>query len=413
MHGRVLIGGAMALLAAASSAQEEHWIGSWGASPEPPRLQAAGPFTATRSFENQTVRQFVRISAGGDGIRLRLTNRFGSRPVDVGAVSVARVGFDGEPIADMSVAVTFAGETTATMAAGAPLLSDPIDLAVDALESLAISIYFPNDAGPCTCHATGMRTALISEQGDFTSRPIAATETIQARAFLAGVDVLADGQSQTIVILGDSITDGIGSTLDTNRRWPDRLAERFAAAESATRWGIVNAGISGNRVLSDGAGVSALARFDEDVLAVPGVTHVIVFEGVNDLGFEYGRLEGPLAAIAATMPRARVTAASMIAGYRQLIDRAHAQGLTIFGATIAPYEGAAYHSSEGEAVRQEINQWIRESGEFDAVLDFDAVLRDPAQPGRFANGLHSGDFLHGSDTGYRRIADSVDLELFD
>jgi lysophospholipase L1-like esterase len=257
-----------------------------------------------------------------------------------------------------------------------------------------------------------MQAAFVSAAGDFTAGAFTPAETVQARAFLSGVEVLTNAAG-VVVTLGDSITDGVGSTAGANRRWPDLLAERLAARRRGGRIGVVNHGISGNRVLNDGAGASALARFDRDVLSVPGATHVIVFEGVNDLGFAFGSFEGPLAAMRSLFPAGMpATLETMIAGYRQLIARARAAGLEIYGATIAPYEGAAYFSAEGEAVRQAVNSWIRDSGEFDAVLDFDAVLRDPAQPARMKDGLHSGDFLHGSDAGYRAVADSIDLGLF-
>jgi lysophospholipase L1-like esterase len=380
-----------------------------------------GPFPATPSFENQTVRQFVRVSAGGAKIRLRLTNEYGTTPLEIGAALVAIA--DGEALrGGTERVVTFAGQPSAVIPAGAPLLSDPIDLAIADLETLSISLYFPSATGACTCHSTGMQNAYVSAAGNFTTGTFTAAQTIQARAFLSGVEVLREGAG-VIVVLGDSISDGVGSTAGANRRWPDLLADRLAARvafgsraafrRAPTAFGVVNHGISGNRVLGDGAGESALARFDRDVLSVPGATHVIVFEGVNDLGFAYGRFEGPMAAVRTLMPQGMpATQENMIAGYRQLIARAHARGLKIYGATIAPYQGAMYFSAEGEAVRQAVNTWIRESGEFDAVLDFDAVLRDPAMPAQMKEGLHSGDFLHGSDAGYKAVADSIDLELF-
>jgi lysophospholipase L1-like esterase len=309
--------------------------------------------------------------------------------------------------------VTFGGQMSGMIAAGAPLLSDPVELSVSDFDTLSISIYLPGETGQCTCHQVGLQTAYVSGQGDFTSTRFATDDTIQARAFLSGVDVYSIESRHVIVTLGDSITDGVGSTPDTNNRWPDGLAERLAEREGDSIWSVVNAGIAGNRMLSDGAGESALARFDRDVLAVPGVTHVIVFEGINDIGFALGRLEGRLADYTVGMPRGEVTEEAMIAGYRQLISRAHANGLMILGATITPYNGSQYFSIEGEKIRQIVNQWIRDSGEFDAVFDFDAVLRDPSQPSQIAEGLHSGDFLHGSDAGYQRIADSIDLGLFE
>lgn len=398
---------ALVLFVIGASAQEPTWIGSWGASPQPP-TPGGGPFPATPSFENRTIRQIVRLSAGGSQLRLRLTNEYGTAPLVVGAARVALADEEGRPIEDTERVVTFAGEVSATIPAGAPWLSDPIDLPVDDLALLSVSLYFPESTGPCTCHATGMQAAFVSAPGDHTSGVFEPEQTIQSRAFLSGVDVLtvADG---VIVALGDSITDGVGSTPGANRRWPDVLAERLAAHG---RFGIVNHGISGNRVLGDGAGVSALARFDRDVLSVPGATHVIVFEGINDLGLAFGVFGAPGGGGFALPPGVDVNVDSMIAAYRQLIARGRAAGLTVIGATIAPYEGAAYYSEQGEAVRQAVNRWIRESGEFDAVVDFDAVLRDPERPSRLRDGFHSGDYLHGSDAGYRAIAESIDLALF-
>jgi lysophospholipase L1-like esterase len=399
----------LVLAAFAAQAQEPQWVGTWGASPLPPSA-AAGPFPATPSFNDQTVRQIVRLSVGGERVRLRLTNEYGTKPVTIGAARVALAdGAAGlEPGTEQ--VVTFGGRPSATIPAGAPLLSDPIDLTVSDLATLSVSVYLQGETGPCTCHATALQDAYVSAKGDFTRGTFAPAQTIQMRAFLSGVEVLAP-RAQAVVVLGDSISDGIGSTANANRRWPDLVAERLSARGGAVRFGVVNHGISGNQVLSNGAGESALARFDRDVLSVPGVSHVIVFEGVNDLGLGYGRIEGPLAALMPP-PAVKPTRDAMIAGYRQLIARAHSRGLKIYGATIAPYEGAMYHAAEGDAVRQAINEWIRTSKEFDGVLDFDKAFRDPAKPTRMKEEFQSGDHLHGSDAGYRAVADSVDLGLF-
>jgi len=406
---------ALLLISFSAFAQERAWTGSWGASPLPPS-EAAGPFPATPSFENQTIRQIVRLSVGGSRVRLRLTNEYGSQALAVGAARIAIVGAangaSGAVVPGSERVVTFAGKPSAVIPAGAPLLSDPIELTVSDLGVLAISLYFPENTGPCTCHATGMQDTLVSARGDFTASAFAPAQTIQDRAFLSGVEVQSDAAG-VIVAFGDSITDGIGSTAGANRRWPDLLAERLLTRRRGGKLGVVNEGISGNRVLNAGAGDSALARFDRDVLSVPRATHVIVFEGVNDLGAAFGRFEGPLAGLRALMPiGAPTTAETLIAGYRQLISRSHAAGLKIYGATIAPYEGAFYFSAEGEAARQQVNSWIRSSGELDGFLDFDAVLRDPAKPTQIKEGLHAGDFLHGSDAGYRALADSIALTVF-
>jgi lysophospholipase L1-like esterase len=405
---RQIVVAALLLAAAAANAQPAKWVGSWGASPQPPS-PGAGPFPATPSFNDQTIRQIVRLSVGGERVRLRLSNEYGTKAITIGAARVAVA--DGAGLkAGTERAVTFDGKPSAVIAVGAPLLSDPIDLAVSDLATLSVSLYLQGDTGPCTCHGTGMQDAYVSAKGDFTKGTFVPAQTTQMRAFLSGVEVLAPN-AQALVVFGDSISDGVGSTAGANRRWPDLLAERLSARRGGTHFGVVNHGISGNQVLSDGAGVSALARFDRDVLSVPGVSHVIVFEGVNDLGLGYGKLEGPLASI---MPKPAITPTrdAMVTGYRQLIARAHAKGLKIYGATIAPYEGAAYYSAEGDAVRQAINDWMRTSKEFDAVLDFDAAFRDPAAPKRMKETFQFGDHLHGSDAGYRAVADSIDLTLF-
>jgi lysophospholipase L1-like esterase len=389
-------------------AQEPKWVGSWGASPLPPS-PGAGPFPATPSFADQTVRQVVRLSVGGQRVRLRLSNEYGTKPVTIGAARVALADGTDKLRAGSEHAVTFGGRPSATISPGAPLLSDPIELAVPDLATLSVSLYLQGETGPCTCHGVAMQDAYVA-RGDHTQGTFAPEQTIQMRAFLSGVEVLAP-RAQAIVVLGDSISDGVGSTANANRRWPDLFAERLSARRGGTHFGVVNEGISGNQVLADGAGQSALARFDRDVLSVPGLTHVIVFEGVNDLGLGYGRLEGPLASLMPP-PGIKPTRDAMIAGYRQLIARAHAKGLKICGATIAPYEGAAYYSPEGNAAREAINDWIRTSKEFDAVLDFDAAFRDPAKPTQMKDAFQAGDHLHGSDAGYRAVADSIDLGLF-
>ncbi len=389
---------------------DSNWVGSWGASPLAPSV-AVGPFPAAPSFSNQTIRQVVRLSAGGSRLRLRLSNEYGTRPLEIGDVHVALVDSNGSLSSGTDRAVTFGGAGKATIPPGAPFLSDAIELPVDALATLSVSIYLPGDTGPCTCHSTGMQDAYVSKPGDFTAGVFEPVSTMQARAFLTGVEVDGSRSSRTVVVLGDSISDGIGSTANANHRWPDLLADRLDA-RGGRQSGVVNEGISGNRILADGAGDSALARFDRDVLSVPGITHLIVFEGVNDLGFAYGKFDGPLAAMRDSMPKGQATADALIEGLRQIIDRAHGHGIKVYGATITPYQGAAYYAAEGDAVRERVNEWIRKGGEFDGVLDFDAVLRDPNHPAKIRDGWHAGDFLHGSDAGYRALADAIDLGLF-
>jgi len=356
----------------------------------------------------------VRISAGGDRVRVRLTNEYGTKPLAIGDARIALAGADGEIVAGTVRQLNFTGRTEAVIPAGAPLLSDPVALPVTALSTLAISLYLPEDTGACTCHPTGLQTAWVSGPGNFVDKAFPAKQEMQSRAFLSGVEVETTAPAAAIAVLGDSISDGMGSTVDANRRWPDLLAERLVERDGGrAAWGVVNLGISGNRLLHDGAAQGALARFDRDVLSQPGVKYLVVFIGVNDLGTSYGEPGGPMAEVFRSLrPASPVTVEAMIAGYRQLIERGRAHGLTVVGATIAPYEGALYYSPQGEAVRRAINDWIRSGKSFDAVLDFDAAIRDPARPTQIADGWHNGDHLHGSDAGYRTLAAAIDLSLF-
>jgi len=276
---------------------------------------------------------------------------------------------------------------------------------------MAISLYLPNETGPCTCHNNALDDTQVSGPGDFTAQRFQPASILRDRAFLASVDVDAAGDAATVVTFGDSITNGTGSTWSGNRRWPDQLADRLAIRTGRV-WGVANAGISGNRVLGDGTGDSALARLDRDVFSLPNVKMLILFEGINDIGRSYAHYQGEAAEAQKVLQGRMTGAAQMIAAYRQIIDRAHQHGIKVVGATIAPFKGASYWSVEGEAARQEVNRFIRTGGAFDAVIDFDKVLADPADPASMRADFHSGDHLHGSDAGYAAIARSIDLRLF-
>jgi lysophospholipase L1-like esterase len=342
---------------------------------------------------------------------VRLTNEYGARPLVIGKASIALTDASGAVQPGTGHALTFAGQPGVTIPTAAPFLSDPVDLPVQALSSISISLYFPEDTGACTCHQTGMQTGYVSDAGDFTSDPaFTPKQKIQMRAFISGVEVESDGK--TVVVLGDSISDGVGSTVDANRRWPDQFAGRLLSRDRRQSWGVVNMGISGNRILADGLGQSALARFDRDVLSVPQVAYVIVFEGINDLGFSYGNMSGSAVERFKNLMGPKATTEGLIAGYRQLIERAHERGLKVIGATITPYQGAMYYSAEGETAREAINNWIRTGHAFDGVIDFDAAIRDPVNPTQMKAGFHMGDHLHGSDAGYEAMAKAIDLSLF-
>jgi len=353
-----------------------------------------------RAFSNQTVDQAVRLSVGGSALRVRLTNEYGEKSLRVGAARVALLDEAGKPIPGTERALTFAGAGTTVIPPRAPWVSDPIAMTVPTRARLRISLYFPDDTGLCTCHAVGGETATISPPGDFTDLSFQPVGSFSARAFISAVDVGNATPRPVIVTFGDSITDGFQSSADSDRRWPDRLAERLAANKTMRDYGVVNAAISGNRILSEGFiplfGDSAVARFDRDVLSLPGARTVILLEGINDIG----QGSGP-----------RVTADALIGGYRQIIARAHARGLKIIGGTMLPYEGAAYYRPEGNAVRKTVNLWIMTSGAFDGTIDFDKVMRDPASPDRLRADLQSGDWLHPNDAGYRAMGDAVPLSL--
>jgi lysophospholipase L1-like esterase len=391
-----------ALAATSAQAASGGWVGSWAASPAPPVVLAttgAMAMPANPSFDNQTLVQTVRLSAGGRRLRIRFSNEYGDAPLEIGAARAALVAADGTVVAGSERAVTFSGAPAATLPPHAPLVSDPVELAAAPLADVRISLYLPGRTGPCTCHILGGQLAEVSPPGDYTQQSFTPAATMLDRAFVTEVDVEAPRARPVVVAFGDSITDGYRSTPGANRRWPDRLAERLGAARKDAA--VVNAGVGGNRILADGffpsAGENALARFDRDVLSVPGATHLIVLEGVNDIGDA-----------AADPPSAQ----ALIAGYEQMIARAHAHGLKAIGATILPYEGAFYYRPQGEAVRQAVNQWIRASGAFDGVIDFDALMRDPAHPARLRPELQSGDWLHPNDAGYRAMGDAVPLGLF-
>ena len=344
----------------------------------------------------------MRTSIGGSRVRVVLSNAFGTAPIDIGAGNIALRDKESSVVTSSVKPLTVAGASKFTVLAGATLVTDPVDLAVPPVSDLVIDLYVPNDLGispsPVTTHNGASQTNFVSETGNHSgviNLPVNARSG--AWFMIARVEVMAPSGTAAVVTFGDSITDGARSTADANNRWPDQLARRLATRKGSGV-AVLNAGISGNRVLGDGAGVSALARFDRDVLMQTGVTHVVVMEGINDIG------------IARSNPTP--SADDLIAGHKQLIDRAHARGLKIYGATLTPYEGAAYYSPEGEAKRQALNNWIRTSKAYDGVIDFDMVTRDPAAPTKFLPAFDSGDHLHPGDAGYQAMGDAVDLALF-
>jgi lysophospholipase L1-like esterase len=392
------------LMVLSPAAQADGWIGSWGASDVFP----VGP-----DVNFQTLRQFVRLSAGGKQLRVRFSNATGHYPLVIGAAHIAKPAADSapgaiDPAADRTL--TFGGGSSVTVPPGAEVISDPVEMELPALSTVAISLFVPRWTGPAVIHLDGVATTYISDDGDFTAAPtMPSPHTSTSRFFLDEVDVEAAGQAGALVTLGDSITDGYRSKVDANHRWPDRLAERLAARPNAAPVGVVNAGVSGNRILHDHPedlfGPNALARLDRDVLSTPGLKWVVLMEGINDIGHS----------TAGGLPEQEVSADQIIAGMKQIIARVHDHGAKIYGATLTPYEGTVFHGyyqPEGEAKREKVNNWIRK-GDFDAVIDFDAAVRDPDHPTRIRPEYDVGDHLHPNDAGYRAMGDAVDLKLFE
>ncbi len=398
--------GMMAAIACAMPAQAK-WVASWAAPPHAP-VASEGRLAAA-SFENVTLSQILRVSEGGTHLRIRLSNRYGEAPLEVGEARVVRIGDDGAEIPGTSRKVTFGGEAAAFIPRGAPFLSDVVELAVPDLSRLKVEFYLPGSTGPCTCHLTGLDELAISPPGNHVGKPFDPVSTAQYRAFLSVVEVESSESPGTIVAYGDSITDGAGSTPGANRRWPDVLAERLQQA--GKEWAVANVAISGNRVLSPGMGEAALARFDEDVLSLPHVKYLILFEGVNDIGNRFGRPAGGPGLPGFDQPE--ITVGDMIAGYKQLIARAHAQGIKVIGSPIGPFKGASYWSEAGEAARRQINDWIVHGGAFDAVVRLDTAFADPDDPQSMRGGYHIGDYLHGNDAGLQAVGESIDLSLFE
>lgn len=386
---------AIILSGMAATAHADHWSRSWMAAPQ----EWTTPADKRPDLTDRTVRQVVRISGGGQRIRLRLSNEMTMEPLLVGAVHVALAGDDGRILPGTDHVLTFSGVQGATVPAGAPLISDPVDLPVKPLARLAVSIHLPRGAASPTIHSYAAATNWIAPGDQTAVEQMSGASVIGPRLILSAVEVETARPATTIVTMGDSITDGVRATNDSNRRWPDLLAERLQRV-GRKNVSIANAGISANRLLSTGAGHNALTRFDADVLAVPGVTHVVVLEGVNDIG----------AAFADKRPIP--SAQDLIGAYRQMIARAHGQGVKIILATILPYKGAGYWSEQGEAVRIAANDWIRTSGEADGVVDLAKAVADPADPARMARPYDVGDALHPNDAGFAVMADAFDLRLF-
>jgi lysophospholipase L1-like esterase len=381
----------------------QHWVGTWATAPqlvEPDNLPPAP------GFRDATLRQIVRVSLGGKTVRVRFSNAFGTSALTLVWARIARSAGEGRTALTTDRPLTFGGRASVTIPAGALAISDALAFDLPPLSDVSITIYLRGAPAGITGHP-GSRTTSFLQRGEASSDDgFGAAARVEHWYFLSGIDVLAGADASAIVVLGDSITDGRGSTTDQHDRWPDNLARRLQSAPRGSTVAVLNQGIGGNRLLRDGLGPNALARVDRDVLAQAGVRWLVVLEGINDIG------TGPsLRAKGEAAPSAE----DVIFAYEQIIERAHAHGLLVYGATIMPYEGFTYmnyYTPEGEADRQRVNAWIRTSGRFDGVIDFDAAARDPERPSRLSAAVDGGDHLHPSANGYRIMADAIDLGLF-
>jgi lysophospholipase L1-like esterase len=390
-----------------------HWVTAWSSAAHAP-LQFPG-LPPPPVFENQTIRMVVRPTIGGERMRVRFSNAFGTTALSIGGAHIALAGQGDKIVPESDRALTFGGSPSVSIPRGAPILSDPVALKVLPFTEVAVSVHLPDKTPASTVHFWAQHETYISRAGDFTAKTeIPNPTTMTTWYWLADVEVWSSGKTVATVALGDSITDGVGAKQGDYSDWPDVLASRLAAQKGLLSLAVVNEGIGGNRILHDGAGVSALTRFDQDVLAQPGIVNLIVLEGINDIGWPHLK---PRPMPNGTAPREMpfvhevVSAQDLIMGLEQIIERAHQHGIRVFGATLTPYEGADYYSTDGETTRQAVNQWIRTSGAFDGVFDFDAAVRDPSHPSQFREGYHSGDHLHPNPTGYKAMADVVDLPV--
>ncbi len=404
MRGLIGVAALGVLLLAASTpgsgqaAKQVQWVGTWATSP----MLVQNGFSL-RPFCGNTLREIVHLSNGGPELRVRFTNEFGLDQLIIGDAHVALSAGSGAIQPGTDHALTFGGAESVSVPPGAVIYSDPVEMKVQPLSDLAVSLYLPAQVMRAeTYHSYADQDNYFAGADQTAANTLAQATTVTSWYFLDGIDVPAVDGARAIVTLGDSITDGVHSTHNANHRWPDMLAARLKQDPSLDHVAVLNEGIGGNHVLIDSGAPSALARLDRDVLVQDGASYVIVLEGINDIG----RLASPSA------PQDIITAQQLEQGLKQIADAAHEHGMKVFGATLTPYGGAEYYSDKGEQVREAVNNWIRTSGTFDAVLDFDRITRDPANPNCFNPEYDFGDHVHPSDAGYKAMADSIDLKLF-
>jgi len=384
-----------------------HWVSVWGIAEYAPFKFI--PMPPEPDFSDVTIRMIVRPSIGSHRLRIRLSNEYGTSPLTIDAAHIALTDAGSKIVPETDRTLKFGGNSKVSIPAGAPIVSDPIDLPVKPLTEISISIYLPSNTPVSTWHRGSNRDTYIAGPGDRTSQiDLPDSKTKSAWYFLSSVEMWESNTTTTAVAFGDSITEG-SNTGVAYTDYPDQLSERLVRDKIDPPIAVINEGIGGNRILHNAAGDSALARFDKDVLSHPGVTDLIVLEGINDIGFprvKADRLKIPNFKMTDFSPEL-VSADEIIAGLEQMIVRAHEHGISVLGATMTPYDGAVAYDADGEAIRQAVNKWIRAANAFDHVIDFDAVVRDPEHPARLRAGFDSGDHIHPNPAGYKAMADSI------
>ena len=390
----------------------QRWVGTWSAPPEATSPLDSGFAPAfAEGFSYQTIRSIAQTSIGGTAVRVRITNAFGTQPVTFNAVFIGIAQTGATLVSGSNHALTFQGSASVTIPAGAEAWSDPLRFNVPSDGNLAISLFAEGATGTPTIHLFANQTTYVAT-GNFAASEDGSAFAGAATSwyFVDGIDVLTSPRVKgAVVALGDSITDGDGSTLDANRRWPNYLARRFLAGPPGLELSVLDQGVSANRVLTDSPcfAMSAVNRVDKDVLNQSGVRYVILMEGLNDIGFPVY----PFPFICLD-PNLEVSVGQVIAGYEQIIAKVHAKGLKIFGGTLTPFKGCWYWTPEGEAKCEAINNFIKTSGAFDGVIDFAAVLADSNDPTILAPQFKSEDNIHPNDAGYEAMANEIDLSLF-
>jgi lysophospholipase L1-like esterase len=381
------------------------WYGSWSTAPQNYNEPGPGGVPPAMSFNNQTVRQVMAVSIGGDQVRVRFTNMFGKSPITINGARVSR-GLGGSSIAPASdIELKFNGSASVTIPAGGELLSDPAELKIGVRDAVGVSVFFASETSVATVHSIGLETNYVGAGNALSTETRTGSQELGSYYFVSGVEVLSSTKANVVVAIGDSITDGFGTTPSTNRRWTDFLSRRLVADSSVGAVSVLNAGLAGNRILTDGVGPKGLDRFERDVLSQSGVSHVIFLLGINDIAFP------------ALVPDQEVSVEQMTAGMETMISKARAKGIKVFAGTLLPFKGATlfgapYYSDAFEPKRQAYNSWVRSNTMVDGVIDFDMAMRNPADPLSLLPAYDSGDHMHPNDAGAEAMAKAVELSMF-